>query len=84
MSTMINSLKPTVTLLTLVLTCTASADELPNGIYSVADKDADSGTTVTRADTQGQIRLQTLLTKGFGTPSLVATVPDETMLRGNQ
>ena len=31
----------------------ASADELPNGIYSVADKDADSGTTVTRADTPG-------------------------------
>jgi len=81
MSTMINSLKPTVTLLTLVLTCTASADELPNGIYSVADKDADSGTTVTRADTQSQIRLQTLLTKGFGTPSLVATSNDNEYFR---
>ena len=81
MLTMMIATKVAVTLLTLVLTCAAFADELPNGIYSVADKDADSGTTVTRADTPGQIRLQTLLTRGFGTPSLVSTSNDNESFR---
>lgn len=68
-------------LLALVVTCTATAAELPNGIYSVADNDADTGTTVTRADTHDPIKLQRLLTSGLGRPSLISTSNDNESFR---
>jgi hypothetical protein len=74
-------MKLAVTLLALLVVCSATADELPNGIYSVDFNDSDSGKTVTRADTQEPIKLQQLLTSGLGTPSLISTSNDNESFR---
>lgn len=74
-------MKLAVTLLALLVACRATADELPNGIYSVADNDAQTGTMVTRADTHDSIKLQKLIASGFGTPSLVSISNDNENFR---
>ncbi|MBC7821780.1 MAG: hypothetical protein IAG10_33250 [Planctomycetaceae bacterium] len=55
--------------------------ELPNGIYSVAEETADTGTLVTRADDHGRVKLQKLLSSGFGTASLVSAANDNEQFR---
>tara|TARA_R100000789_G_C3021935_1_gene153682 strand:- start:3211 stop:4059 length:849 start_codon:yes stop_codon:yes gene_type:complete len=74
-------MKITITLLALLVACSATAAELPNGIYSVDSNDSDSGNTVTRADSQEPIKLQKLLASGLGTPSLISTSNDNESFR---
>ena len=74
-------MKLSVSLLILVVACSATAGDLPNGIYSVSLKNGDSGTTVTRSDDHDSVKLQKLLASGFGTPSLVSMSNDNESFR---
>ena len=74
-------MKLAVTLLAILVVCTATADELPNGIYAVDFEDSDSGKTVTGDDTQELVKLSKLLTSGFGTSSLLSTSNDNETFR---
>lgn len=66
------AIKLAVTFFAVFATSTAAVSGLANGIYSVTDVDAETGTTVTRSDDGDRVKLQMLLASEFGTPSIVS------------